>query len=515
MTPPPFNKKKPTALVILDGFGFSSEQHYNAIYHAHKPNIDYLLDTYPHTLLEASGITVGLPPATVGNSEVGHLTIGTGRIIEQPTTRIDIEIQQGTLASNPVLLKSFRQLKKNKGRLHCMGLLSSGGVHSKQEHLYGFLLAAKSAGISTVFIHTFLDGRDVPPQSAAIYLTQLTEKMDALEIGILGSLHGRFYAMDRDKNWQRTEQSYKVLTAKQEISFETWPDAINFYYQQNITDEFIPPTQLNTNSIIQDNDGIIFFNVRPDRARQITQPFVDNHFDYFATKKISLSFFITPVTYDTHLATQTLLDDVMPANTLNETLCKAGKSIFAIAETEKYAHITYFFNGGKEEALPCETRILIPSLPLKNYREHPEMSAPQITTTVINSLENNRHDFYLINYANTDMVGHSGDFNASSKAVECLDKQIGVLYHEIVQKLDGTLYITGDHGNAEQMFDIQSKQPKTAHTCNPVYFIMVKQGLEHKQLPYIMRSLADIAPCILHEMKIAVPQEMTKIFLQQ
>lgn len=501
-------QKQPTVLVILDGFGFSSDHSYNAIYEAKKPNFDHLVALYPHTLLEASGTAVGLPAHTIGNSEVGHLTIGAGRIIPQPSLRIDQEIAQGTLENNPILLNNFKKLQENKGRLHIMGLLSDGGVHSKQEHLYGFLQAAKKYGISSVFIHAFLDGRDVPPKSAEIYLTQLTQKIEFLNIGTLGSLHGRFYAMDRDHNWQRTEQTYNVLTSKQEIQFQTWQDAISFYYAQNITDEFIPPTQLTAESVIVPHDGIIFFNVRPDRARQVTASFVDPHFEKFPIKKTPLSFFITPVSYDKNLQTQCLLEEKQVTNTLNETLCKAGKSIFAIAETEKYAHITYFFNGGKEDLLPCETRILIPSLPLRNYKDHPEMSAQKITTAVVNSLEHNPHDFYLINYANADMVGHSGDFDATIKAIECLDIQLGILYHEVVQKLGGTLYITGDHGNAEQMFDFKSKQPKTAHTTNSVYFIMIRNGLENKPLPCTIKGLADIAPCILHEMGIAIPSEM-------
>jgi 2,3-bisphosphoglycerate-independent phosphoglycerate mutase len=501
------DQKNPTVLIILDGFGYSPETDYNAIHHAHKPNFDHLLATYPHTLLPASGNAVGLPENTIGNSEVGHLTIGAGRIIEQPTLRIDKAIEDGTFFTNPIFIKNFEQLKKNGGRLHCMGLFSDGGVHSKQEHLYAVLQAAKKYGITSVFIHAFLDGRDVAPQSAQQYLTHLDQTINKLNIGIIGSLHGRFYAMDRDHNWQRTEQSYNVITAQQEIKFISWRAALDFYYQQTIFDEFIPPTQLNAESIIRDNDGIVFFNVRPDRARQITEPFINPHFDKFPIKKNNLSFFITPVNYHGNFSTQILCNEPPITNTLNECLSNAGKSIFAIAETEKYAHVTYFFNGGKEEQLPHETRILIPSLPLKRYDEYPEMSGPEITAAVIRSLEHDPDDFYIINYANADMVGHSGNFKATVKAIEWLDVQLGILYNLVVKKLGGTLYITGDHGKAEEMLNPHGI-PNKAHTLNPVYFLMVKPGLEHKELPCKVQGLADIAPCILHEMGISIPEEM-------
>ena len=502
--------KPPTALVILDGFGYRKQTSYNAILEAHTPHFDYLIKNYPHTLLQAAGTAVGLKPLSLGNSEVGHLTIGTGRIIKQPSVQLDDAIAHKTLATNSILLENFDRIKKNNGKLHCMGLLSDGGVHSSIDHLFAFLDAAKSHGIQSVVVHAFLDGRDVAPQSAALYLQKITTKMEQLQLGTLGSLHGRFYAMDRDNNWLRTQECYNALTSQQEMSFSSWSHALSFYYQRNITDEFIPPTQLNSAPIIQDNDGILFFNFRPDRARQLTSAFLAPHFSEFPTKKLMLSCFITPVYFNNNYTTQALLPEIDLSNTLKECLARVGKTIFSIAETEKYAHITYFFNGYKEAPVRHEKRVLIPSLPLKNYVQHPEMSAPHITATVMNSLKNDPHDFYLINYANADMVGHSGNFQATIKAIECLDKQLGILYHEIVEKQNGTLYITGDHGNAEDMFDIQSNQPKTAHTNNPVYFLMIKKELKGKQLSFSLQGLADIAPLILQEMNIPIPEEMKR-----
>ncbi len=504
-------QKNPTALIILDGFGYSPTQKYNAIAHAKKPNFDYLLTHYPHTFLQASGLAVGLPENSIGNSETGHLTIGAGRTIPQPILLLNNAIADSSLFSNPILIEKFKQLKDNGGRLHCMGLLSNAGVHSKQEHLYAFLQIAKNANLEEVFIHAFLDGRDVAPQSAELYLSALTQKTNAIGIGTLGSIHGRFYAMDRDHNWQRTEQSYNVLTTEQEVTFETWHDALAYYYAQHISDEFIPPTQINRESIIKDNDGILFFNVRPDRARQLTESFINPTFNKFPTPTIKLCFFITPVTYHVEpFFTGILFPTPIIKDTLKECLSQAGKRIFSIAETEKYAHVTYFFNGGQEAPFESEKTVLIPSLPLKNYIHNPEMSAQKITEEVVSALDSNRYDFYLINYANADMVGHSGDFNATVKAIECLDKQIGILYYELIEKRGGTLYITGDHGKAEEMFDLHAGQPKKSHTTNLVYFIAINKEWKDKKEMDKLSTLADIAPFILKQMGIKIPDEMKK-----
>lgn len=499
---------KPVALVILDGFGYRKETDYNAVAQARKPTLDALFQTYPHTLLEASGPAVGLLPGYSGNSEVGHLIMGAGRVVLQPITRIQNAITDGSFYTNPILINTLHTLQKTK-KLHLMGLLSDGGVHSHIEHLFAFMHVARDAGIEHIVVHPFLDGRDVAPQSAMFYLEKLQQYIDKYG-GIIGSIHGRFYAMDRDNNWERTQQSYRILTEPELIRFNDWHTALNYYYAHEISDEFIPPTQLTHQGIINDKDGIIFFNFRPDRARQLTESFIDPKFDKFDHTHLNLAFFISPTDYGTSLHTTVLFDQKPLANTFKEVLSHAGKTIYSIAETEKYAHVTYFFNGGKEDVLPHEDRTLIQSIRAKSYIEHPEMSAQKITDAVLKSLKENTHDFYLINYANADMVGHSGDFQATIKAVECLDTQIKQLFDVLVTQMHGTLYITADHGNAEEKWDYQARQVRTAHTTNMVPFIMVKQGLEHIHMQLPLHTLADIAPFILSNIGLHVPPEMQR-----
>ncbi len=499
---------KPTVLAILDGFGISTQTNYNAIAHAKKPFLDYVYKHYPHTTLAASGIAVGLLPNMMGNSEVGHLTIGCARIVKQDATRIQESIKNGSFFSMNILVDNLKKIAKNGHPLHCIGLLSDGGVHSHENSLFALLQAAKEQNIKQVIVHAFLDGRDVLPQSASIYLKRLEAAMNTIGIGIIGSLHGRFYAMDRDHNWQRTQQAYQVLTQKQELQFDSWTDAIQYYYAQNITDEFIPPTQLNKNAIIQHDDGVIFFNHRPDRARQLTQAFIDPDCNFFSHKPLDLSFFMTFVSYDNaKLPCEVLFPRTVIDQTLKDVLCAHGKTIFTIAETEKYAHVTYFFNGGREEAVPCETRVLIPSISAQNYIKKPNMSADKITQTVLESLRHDPKDFYLMNYANADMVGHSGNFRATVQAVECLDEQLKKLYEMVVEKMNGTLIITADHGNAEEMIDLATGQPKTSHTTNKVPFISINKELKDKNIALTLQELRDIAPYILTIMNISIPNE--------
>lgn len=500
----------PTVLVILDGFGYSTEKQYNAIAAAQKKNLDTLWTTYPHTLLHASGKAVGLLPGYIGNSEVGHLTIGSGRITPQPSTIFHEDIRSGAFFKNSTLIDNLQQLAHTGKCLHLMGLLSDAGVHSHVELLYALLDAAVEQGVTNIAIHAFLDGRDTPPQSATSYLNALEKKLCALECGCIASIHGRFYAMDRDKNWERTAACYTALTTLRPAQYSSWDAALNAYYKQGVYDEFIPPTPLTLTHTIHDNDGIIFFNVRPDRARQLTQAFVDTQCNARAGKKIPLAFFITPVPYATNLATQTLYTAPHIPNTLKEVLAQHSKSIFTIAETEKYAHVTYFFDGGKETILPNEIRILIPSIAAKNYMATPAMSAPRITDAVLKSLAEAPRDFYLINYANADMVGHSGNFDATVRAIECLDQEVKKLYDAVVRKMGGTLYITADHGKAECMFNSTTQQPNTAHTTNPVPFIMIRTGLEQSTQELPLTQLADIAPFILQMMNITIPQEMKR-----
>ncbi len=502
--------KHPTALIILDGFGYRKEKEYNAIAQAQTPHLDGWFAHYPHTLLNASGTAVGLPDAVIGNSEVGHITIGTGRIIEQPITILNNAIADRSFFKNPTLVHALTTLRKTGNALHIMGLLSDGNVHSEARNLYAFIDAAHQHGIKYLYIHPFLDGRDAPPKSARTYLDQLDNALTAFEYGSIGSIHGRFYAMDRDNHWDRTQKSYNVLTENQDYPPRPWQDVLESQYAQGITDEFIVPTQIDPTSTIQKGDGVIFFNVRPDRARQITACFVDPHFNHFPVKKLNLTCFVTPVDFGNNLKTNGMYPHTSAKNTLKDVLAHNGKTIFSIAETEKYAHVTYFFNDGREEAERHETRVIIPSLPTQNYLDNPQMSAPQITHAVLESLTTNPGDFYLINYANADMVGHSGDLQATIRAVECLDEQLSKLYEVIVKKMHGTMYITADHGNAEDKYDPISKQPRTAHTANPVPFLMIQDGLQpDTKLP--LTQLSDVAPWILENMGLSVPEDMGKV----
>jgi len=496
---------QPTVLVILDGFGYAQGATHNAIKQAHTPTLDALFAQYPHTLLKASGAAVGLPDGFIGNSEVGHMTIGSGQIIPQELTVLHNAIDDGTFFENTVLRTQLNKLKQSGKALHLMGLLSDAGVHSHQKHLYAFITAAQQADIKTIYVHPFLDGRDVAPQSAVHYLTQLEDFLRHVQGGAIGTIQGRFFAMDRDNNWDRTQKSYAVFTQQESTPQMSWRAALEHYYQQGITDEFIPPTQCNKQSVIQNGDGIIFFNFRPDRARQLIACFVDPNFHQFNITPLQLAFFITPVPCSSALPTTTLFEKPIAHNTLFDILAAAGKRTFAIAETEKYAHVTYFFHGGTEAKVPHETVVLIPSIKTTSFATHPTMSAQKITDAVMVSLDNDPCDFYLINYANADMVGHSGNFVATVQAIECLDQQIQQLYELVVEKMNGTLYITADHGNAEQMWDHINNQPHTAHTTNPVPFLAVDRK---KRYPLTsLKGLADITPFILENMGLTTKRK--------
>jgi 2,3-bisphosphoglycerate-independent phosphoglycerate mutase len=512
--------KKPTVLVILDGFGYSTEKKYNAVAHAHMPYFNTWWRLYPHAILAAAGKTVGLPDNMIGNSEVGHLTIGAGRIIEQPMKEWLQSIDDNSFFSNAILTEQLVKLKSVGGALHVLGILSDAGVHGHEDEMFAVIKMAVKMEIKKIVVHAILDGRDVAPQSAHDYLYRLAQLAKYYNHGqvIIGSLHGRFYAMDRDENWDRIEKSYRVLTEKSAkvvdtaLHYESWEKVLERNYAHAITDEFIPPTQLTEQAVIHNGDGIIFCNVRPDRVRELTCCFVgtqQNKIKEFTVKPLNLTFFATPVSYGKNLHTIVFLPREEIKNTLKDVLAEHHKTIFSIAETEKYAHVTYFFRGENEETVFQETRRMIPSLIATDYITHYEMKAKEITQAVIESLENNPDDFYLINYANADMVGHSGNFGATINALEFLDEQLGKLYEEIVEKMDGTLYITADHGKAEDMFDETIHQVRTAHTNNPVPFIMIKNGIENgEMLP--LHELSDIAPFILENMGITVPEEMKK-----
>lgn len=488
-----------TALIILDGFGYSKERKYNAVAYAKTPNITRYFSMYPYAILDAAGTAVGLPEGYIGNSQVGHLTIGAGRIVEQPETIWLKSIDNESFFTNNLIVDQLAKLQRNHGSLHVMGLLSDAGIHAHEKQIHACIFAAARYGIQKIFIHPFLDGRDVPPQSAYLYLKRLDDVLKQLHNASIGSIHGRFYAMDRDNNWERTERSYRILTEKQKAQTNSWEKILEHNYAGRVTDEFIVPIQLNPDSIIKNGDGIIFCNFRPDRARQLTASFIQENFNHFCQKPINLTFFITPTKYSDELETTVLFPTPAIQNTLKEILAAHNKTIFSIAETEKYAHVTYFFNGGKEAPLRGETQVLVPSIHAKNYIQHPEMSSREITQKVLESLQNNPQNFYLINYANADMVGHSGNFGATIKAIEIVDTQLGQLYEQIVEKLHGTMYITADHGKAEDMYDEKTNQPRTAHTNNPVPFIMIQKELKNgATLP--LTQLADIAPFILKNM---------------
>jgi 2,3-bisphosphoglycerate-independent phosphoglycerate mutase len=510
--------KKPIILVILDGLGYTKKINGNAVAQASMPHWQSWWEQFPTTILHASGKAVGLPPGYIGNSEVGHRTIGSGRIIKTILVKFNKAIDVGSIFKNKLLIDNFKLLKEKNASLHLIGLLSDAGVHSHEKHLHALLKLAQIVGLKKVFIHPFLDGRDTPPKSAAIYLKRLDGVCKQLDCGIISSVHGRYYAMDRDNNWDRTAQCYNVLTSPGSNKTLNWSQVLNDSYDKNITDEFITPTHLQPSGNIQKGDGILFFNLRSDRVRQLAASFLDPSFNHFpiqdlTVKNNTLTFFISTTAYHkrfTALGNQTLFEKEVVENTLLDVLSEQNKSIFTIAETEKYAHVTYFFRGEKEEKLANETRILIPSRKARDYVDHPEMSAEQITDTVLQSLETNPAFFYLINYANPDMVGHSGNLEATIKACQILDKQLQQLHNIVVEKMDGTMIVTSDHGNAEQMIDPQTQKPITSHTNNPVPFMILnKQFAGGKILvPPFTHGLSRIAPTILTLLEISVPPEM-------
>lgn len=500
----------PTALVILDGFGISNQTKHNAIAAAHTPCLDYLFANYPHTTLKASGTAVGLPEGSIGNSEVGHQTIGSGRITQEPLVLINASIDNGTFCHHATIASCFKELAHSGNALHLIGLISDAGVHSSFKHLYALIEAAQAYHIKHVYIHAILDGRDVPPQSALHYLNEIAAHCTKHSVGIIASVVGRWYAMDRNGNWERTKQAYDMLThdAAQAPSYK---DVITQAYAHGTTDEYIEPTVLAANTRIKTGDGIVFFNIRADRMRQLTQCFANPAFTHFATQQITPRWCLTMTPYfNKPYHEQVIFKQAPLAGTLKDVLQEHSKSMFSIAETEKYAHVTYFFDGRREAQYPLETRVLIPSLKVKSYEEHPCMSAPEITNAVLHSLATDAKDFYLINYANADMVGHSGNFEATAKAIECIDDQIKKLYTAIVKERNGTLYITGDHGKAEDMFDEHSRQPRTAHTVHPVPFIMIQKILKGQSHELPLHDLADIAPYIIKYMDLPIPNEMAQ-----
>ncbi len=502
-------ENKVTMLMILDGFGENSEEKGNAVKLANTPNIDKLTKQHPVTKIAASGLAVGLPEGQMGNSEVGHTNIGAGRIVYQELTRITKAIEDGNFFSNEEFINAIENCKKNNSKLHILGLVSDGGVHSHIRHLYGLLEMAKRRDFEDVYVHCFLDGRDTPPASAENYITALEEKMKEKGIGKIASISGRFYAMDRDSRWKRVEKAYDAIVNGEGNKQADPINAIESSYQKEVFDEFVEPTVITNGdkpvATVADGDSIIFFNFRPDRARQLTRAIVDPKFDGFETKKLN-TYFVCFTSYDETMPNvHVAFKKESIKNTLGEVICKEGGKQLRIAETEKYAHVTFFFNGGEEKQYEGEDRILVQSPKVETYDLKPEMSAPEVTEKVLEAINSEKYNCIILNFANPDMVGHTGNLDAAIKAIETVDECVGKIVSAIKSK-KGNLIITADHGNAEQMIDLKTGEPHTAHTTNlvPLILITEREGIKLKQ-----GKLADIAPTILELMNIEKPAEMT------
>ena len=498
--------KQPLALIILDGFGCREETKGNAIAAARTPHLDRLMASCPHTRIGASGMDVGLPDGQMGNSEVGHTNIGAGRIVYQELTRITKSFDEGEALGNPALTAAMENARRPGQALHLMGLLSDGGVHSHIRHLYGLMEMARRFTVERVYLHCFMDGRDVPPTSGIEFIAALQQKIKELGLGQIATVSGRYYAMDRDNRWERVKLAYDAIV-NGECNKDPDPVAVmQKSYDAGVTDEFIVPTVVTEGAGIKAGDSVIFFNFRPDRARELTRALVDPDFAGFEREK---GFF--PLTY----ICMTQYDATMPnvevayrpeslANTLGEYLSRLGKTQLRIAETEKYAHVTFFFNGGVEAPYEGEDRVLIPSPKVATYDLQPEMSAYAVTDEAVRRIESGRYDVIILNYANCDMVGHTGVFEAAVKAVEAVDNCLGRLLAAL-EKAGGRAFLTADHGNADQMAD-ENGAPFTAHTTNPVPFVAIGFG------DVTLRSggrLADIAPTMLQAMGLPQPEEMT------
>ena len=502
-------RRKPMMLMILDGFGINDNEKANAVKLANTPNIDKLMKIWPTTEIYTSGLKVGLPDGQMGNSEVGHTNIGAGRIVYQDLTRITKSIEDGDFFSIKEITGAIENCKKNHSKLHIMGLLSDGGVHSHIRHLVALLEVAKRKDFDDVYVHCFLDGRDTPPASGESYISQLEEKMKEKEVGKIASISGRFYSMDRDKRWERVEKAYDALVKGEGEKATSAISAIESSYQQEVFDEFVLPTVIcNSNNepvaTIQDKDSVIFFNYRPDRAREITRSLVDPEFDGFATKPLDL-YYVCFTQYDETIPNvQIAFKPESLKNTFGEYVSNQGLSQLRIAETEKYAHVTFFFNGGEEKQYPGEDRILVPSPKVQTYDMQPEMSAVEVTDKVVEAIESDKYDCIILNYANPDMVGHTGNLEAAIKAIETIDECVERVVSAIEEK-NGIILMTADHGNAEQMIDYKTGEPHTAHTTNVVPLVLI--GVEGVQLK--VGKLADLAPTMLDLMELPKPEEMT------
>ncbi len=502
----------PVVLVILDGWGYREQTEGNAIAAAQTPVMDSLWAAYPHTLIHTSGKAVGLPKGQMGNSEVGHLNIGAGRIVPQELVRISDAAEDGSLLLNPTLVQACQVVQQRGSKLHLIGLCSEGGVHSHIDHLFALLDLAKAQGIAQVCIHAITDGRDTLPTDGKLAMLRLQEKIDQVGVGQIVTLSGRYYAMDRDRRWDRVQQAYNVITSDQNIQPKSAVDVLAEAYTTDITDEFLLPTRIAPGAVTA-RDGVIFFNFRPDRSRQLTQAFIDPNFKGFERSQIAPLEFVTFTQYGASLPTAIAFPPQNLSNILGEVIAEHGLKQLRAAETEKYAHVTYFFNGGIEDPLAGEERLLINSPLVATYNQAPQMSADELTQAVSAKIAEQIYALVVINYANSDMVGHTGLIPATVQAIETVDRNLGKLIESVI-KVGGTLLITADHGNAECMIDPQG-HPWTAHTTNPVPFIVVEG--EKRKIPgngtevnlHSDGCLADIAPTILEILNLPQPKEMT------
>lgn len=503
--------KKPTVLMILDGYGLNDNCEANAVCEGKTPIMDQLMSQCPYVKGNASGMAVGLPEGQMGNSEVGHLNMGAGRIVYQELTRITKEIHDGDFFKNPALLKAVKNAKDNGTSLHLMGLLSDGGVHSHNTHVYGLLELAKKEGLEKVYVHCFLDGRDTPPSSGKDYIKELKDEMEKIGVGQIATVEGRYYAMDRDNRWDRVEKAYNAMTQGVGVEAQCAVCGVKESYEDGKTDEFVDPMVIMKDgkpvASIQDKDSVIFFNFRPDRAREITRAFVDAEFNGFAReKKLDLTF-VCFTEYDSTIeGVDVAFHKVAITNTFGEYLAAHNMTQARIAETEKYAHVTFFFNGGIEEPNKGEDRILVKSPKVATYDLQPEMSAPQVCDKLVEAIKSDKYDVIICNFANPDMVGHTGVEEAAIKAIETIDVCVGKTV-DALKEVDGQMFICADHGNAEQLVDYETGEPFTAHTTNPVPFILV-----NADPAYTLREggcLADIIPTLIELMGMEQPSEMT------
>lgn len=501
--------KRLVMLAIIDGWGINEREEANAAKLANTPNLDSIMKQYPTTKIRTSGLDVGLPDGQMGNSEVGHTNIGAGRVVYQELTRITKSIEDGDFFEKKEFLDAIKYCKKQNSDLHLYGLLSDGGVHSHNTHLYALLELCKREDFKDVYVHCFLDGRDTPPASGEGYITELEEKMQELGVGKIASIMGRYYAMDRDKRWERVELAYNALAKGEGLTSTSAIDAIESAYQREEFDEFVKPTVIVENdkpvATIKQNDSIIFFNFRPDRAREITRVFVDKNFDGFEKKYLYVNYVCMTQYDETMPNVEVAFKPQKIENTFGEYISKLGYTQLRIAETEKYAHVTFFFNGGNEVKYEGEDRILVNSPKVATYDLQPEMSAYEVTDKVVDAIRKRTDDVIILNFANCDMVGHTGVLEAAIKAVETVDECIGKVVDEVLRQ-DGVILITADHGNCEQMIDYETGEPHTAHTTNPVPLIIA--GLKDK-VNLKEGKLADLSPTMLDIMGEEKPAEMT------